>query len=231
MYVISSNLVARSTTSTGRTKVKVPEGSVQTLLRQQGQSGTGRKTEPAHYDLMCSFLKHRPLSKPSLMVVEGTSSSQQCVTNVEVRAVHEVQPQPGTALHSPQVTGPSQPARPSHERIPDVPEPSEEQRPAQSREAAHIPYPIGTPPRPPNKTRTRTIRPATEKKEMLEVFKELKTIMTESLVATKASNEKQISILTEMNERDKQKHDIEMKIKEKQLAVLNMKLAQMEINQ
>lgn len=198
----------------------------------KAQSGAGRKTEPAHYDLLSSFLKHRPLSKPSLLVVEGTSSSQQCVTTVEARALHQyaldLQPQPGTALHSPQAPHPVQPPHSSHEPLPDMPELSQEPRPGQSGEPPQVQGPITTPP-PPAKTRTR-MRPATEKQEMLEVLKDLRTIMNETLLYTKESNEQTVALLKEMNERDKQRHNVEMQIKEKQLAVLCHKVAQMEVN-
>lgn len=65
---------------------------------------------------------------------------------------------------------------------------------------------------------------------MLEVLKDLRTIMNETLLYTKESNEQTVALLKEMNERDKQRHNVEMQIKEKQLAVLCHKVAQMEVN-
>ncbi|MPC62172.1 hypothetical protein E2C01_056255 [Portunus trituberculatus] len=105
--------------------------------------------------MISSFLKHQPLSKPSLLVIEGTASSQQCIIAFEASADHEcafnAQPQPGT----------------SSSLVPVI-EPEQAPPPDQSPEPGPIHDFISTPPPPPAKTQKR-MRPASDKKEIFDI--------------------------------------------------------------
>ena len=61
----------------------------------------GRMTEPQHYELLSSILKHRPLSRPTLCVLEGTSDKQELLPAIEQYPGDPTSPNPPTPQPAP----------------------------------------------------------------------------------------------------------------------------------
>ena len=108
----------------------------------KSSSDMGRMTEPQHYELLSSILKHRPLSRSTLCELEGTSDKQELLPAIEQYPGDPASPNPPTP----------QPA-PTRIKL--------EKRllpPALLRKS-------------PMKTWKRRIRPETEKREIIDVLK------------------------------------------------------------
>lgn len=130
----------------------------------------------------------------------GYFNSQQCVTTVEARAVHEYASTRKYFTHPKCQVLPNQHTHLtslSHQVCQSHPQ-NHNQLIYHGQPNYHIPFKL------------HLYQPATEKGEIL-VLNELKTIITETLVTNKTYNDKKISLLTEMNERYRQRHNLEMK--------------------
>ena len=198
----------------------------------QRQSGRERKPEALHYDLMSSFLRNRPLSNPPQFLLEGASTSQQLYPTKIKSPDQFLTPHPVLPLQ-PVVTLPQsvgavpQPVIPPHEVIlPQQPQPQHQVQPPNQVQASYPVVPTHQEQGPElaqaNTTlRTRRrIRPQTEKREILEVVKQMCDRIKASLDRTDVYRERQMTFLSNVDERQAEKHAIDMAIKQKKLAML-----------
>lgn len=153
--------------------------------------------EPQHYDLLSSILKNRPLSQPSLCVLEGTADSQQTVAAIEVDSDRPPFPAdkggPDIPLTSPPVVAPH-------------PAPA-------TRETQEVP-PVATGPPPPRRTRKRTIRPSDARKELVKCMKSMEETLKESSQRQGEHYSKLLELTDSMEERDRERHEKEKQMKE-----------------
>ncbi|XP_076033623.1 uncharacterized protein LOC143020772 [Oratosquilla oratoria] len=205
-------------------------------------SGRGKKTEPRFYNLLSSILKNRPLSRPDLCVLEGTEVGTRSVAEMEVDNPVEEDPatQASPVLNIPATPGATQASLldPQHgeasQRAPTPPQASPPD--PQPAHASQAPQPVpatreeppaargNVPPPPPRRTRTRTrsLRPSADRKELLLCVKDMKNTL-------KTSSDKQQNSMAELKEllsciavRDRERHEMDMEIKRERCDVAHI---------
>ncbi|XP_076062352.1 uncharacterized protein LOC143037698 [Oratosquilla oratoria] len=187
-------------------------------------SGRGKKTEPRFYNLLSSILKNHPLSQPDLCVLEGTEVGTRSVAEMEVDNPVEEDPATQASLLDPQhgeasqcVPTPPQASppnpQPAHASQAPHPAPATREEPPAAR--GNVP--------PPRRTRTRSLRPSADRKELLLCVKYMKNTL-------KTSSDKQQNSMAELKEllsciaaRDRERHEMDMEIKRERLNILRLK--------
>ncbi|XP_076049833.1 uncharacterized protein LOC143030565 isoform X2 [Oratosquilla oratoria] len=211
-------------------------------------SGRGKKTEPRFYNLLSSILKNRPLSRPDLYVLEGTEVGTRSVAEMEVDNPVEEDPatQASPVLNIPATPGATQASQldPQHgeasQRAPTPPQASPpDPQPAHASQAPQPapatreepPAARGNVPPPPPRTRTRSLRPSADRKELLLCVKDIKNTL-------KTSSDKQQNSMAELKEllsciavRDRERHEMDMEIKRERLNILRLKRIELERRQ
>ena len=216
----------------------------------QRQSGSERKLEPLHYDLMSSFLRNRPFSNPSQLVLEGASTSQQpdpikMTSPDRFLTPHPIlPPQPVVTLPQPVAAVP-QPVIPPHQVIlPQQSQPLHQIQPphqvlppnlAQAPDPVVLPHQDqGSEPAQANPTLIRTrrrMRPPTEKWLVFEVVKRIGERLETSLDRSDTYHDRKITLLNSENERQTENHAIDMEIRRQQLALLKERSSNQEDKQ
>lgn len=198
---------------------------------------------PRFYDLLSSILKNRPLSRPDLCVLEGTEVCTRSVAEMEVdNPVEEDQASPVFNIPATPVATQASPLDPQHgeasqraptppQTSPPDPQPAHASQAPQHASATRKEPPAArgnVPPPPPTRTRTRSIRPSTDRKELLLCVKEMKNTL-------KTSSDKQQNSMAELKEllsciaaRDRERHEMDMEIKRERLNVLRLKRIELE---
>ncbi|XP_076049657.1 uncharacterized protein LOC143030394 [Oratosquilla oratoria] len=157
-------------------------------------SGRGKKTEPRFYNLLSSILKNHPLSQPDLCVLEGTEVGTRSVAEMEVDNPVEEDPATQASLLDPQHGEASQCAPTPPQASPPDPQPAHASQAPQPAPATREEPPAarGNVP-PPRRTRTRSLRPSADRKELLLCVKYMKNTL-------KTSSDKQQNSMAELKE-------------------------------
>ncbi|XP_076060336.1 uncharacterized protein LOC143036664 [Oratosquilla oratoria] len=155
-------------------------------------SGRGKKTEPRFYNLLSSILKNHPLSQPDLCVLEGTEVGTRSVAEMEVDNPVEEDPVTQASLLDPQHGEASQCAPTPPQASPPDPQPAHASQAPQPAPATREEPPAarGNVP-PPRRTRTRSLRPSADRKELLLCVKYMKNTL-------KTSSDKQQNSMAEL---------------------------------
>ncbi|XP_076067299.1 uncharacterized protein LOC143040303 [Oratosquilla oratoria] len=197
-------------------------------------SGRGKKTEPRFYNLLSSILKNHPLSRPDLCVLEGTEVGTRSVAEMEVDNPVEEDPATQASLLDPQHGEASQRAPTPPQASPPDPQPAHASQAPQPAPATREEPPAArgnVPPPPPRRTRTRSLRPSADRKELLLCVKYMKNTL-------KTSSDKQQNSMAELKEllsciavRDRERHEMDMEIKRERLNILRLKRIELERRQ
>ncbi|XP_076038336.1 uncharacterized protein LOC143023637 isoform X1 [Oratosquilla oratoria] len=204
-------------------------------------SGRGKKTEPRYYNLLSSILKNRPLSRPDLYVLEGTEVGTRSVAEIEVDNPVEEDPATQASLLDPQHGEASQRAPTPPQASPPDPQPAHASQAPQPAPATREEPPAArgnVPPPPPRRTRTRSLRPSADRKELLLCVKEMKnTLKTcsdeqeNSMAEVKELLSSVVQCDRERHEMDRERHEMDMELKRERLNILRLKRIELERRQ